>query len=576
MGVEHLRKLMAAWAVPVAVAALCAVSAPPASAYVYMPDGDGELITANLDGSNLQTTALPASGGIATDGTYLYYATNDAAGHTFIGRMHTDGSAADGSFLPLPAVPCTAGFTGPPDAGAITVDGQHIYWADTSNGTIGRANLDGSGANGAFIAPEGGASCATDVTGVAVDSGHVYWTERNDDAIGRANLDGSDPDSSFITGLSSPTAIAVSGANLYWLNSRVSDDGSGWIGHAVLDTAGAVIPASVDQTFIGPLASYGSDEGLTTHDAFVYFDNGDGWIGRAALDGSSPTPHLVQEELGATQSLFTPIAVDDNHSAATSQTLSCSPTSLQLLYPLLGPTDVGIMPPVHDTTHCAVTVRDSGSQKHLLSGTASLTQSPVAGDLDFSCNLVAGSGQASCSFPFRTDAASEFFKRPSSVVQLTSAFAGDLADDASTATASVALQRVRPCKFTRDAESPFYAWLCLGSSNTPVTELRAVSKGRAGTLVMSSPYSCAAVPTPITFALTFTPAPRTHAKASSATFKLGVQPSKTVRRAPFKVRFIVASKNGIKRRITASARVALTGRRGHHAMATIRLVVPHC
>ena len=71
----------------------------------------------------------------------------------------------------------------------------------TGSGTIGRANLDGSGVDQSFIT---GAQ-----VGVAVDSQHVYWTNSSSDAIGRANLDGSGVDQSFITG--AQVGVAVDG-----------------------------------------------------------------------------------------------------------------------------------------------------------------------------------------------------------------------------------------------------------------------------------------------------------------------------------------------------------------------------
>jgi hypothetical protein len=45
----------------------------------------------------------------------------------------------------------------------VAVDGAHLYWANGDDGTIGRSNLDGTGANQSFI---GG---ATGPCGVAVD-----------------------------------------------------------------------------------------------------------------------------------------------------------------------------------------------------------------------------------------------------------------------------------------------------------------------------------------------------------------------------------------------------------------------
>jgi len=33
----------------------------------------------------------------------------------------------------------------------LTVDGAHVYWANSKSGTIGRANTDGTGVNEFFI-----------------------------------------------------------------------------------------------------------------------------------------------------------------------------------------------------------------------------------------------------------------------------------------------------------------------------------------------------------------------------------------------------------------------------------------
>jgi sugar lactone lactonase YvrE len=60
-----------------------------------------------------------------------------------------------------------------------------VYWANAGNGTIGRANLDGTGANQSLIGGVG-TPC-----GVAVDAAHIYWAnDSGSGAIGRSNLDG--------------------------------------------------------------------------------------------------------------------------------------------------------------------------------------------------------------------------------------------------------------------------------------------------------------------------------------------------------------------------------------------------
>ncbi len=109
-----------------------------------------------------------------------------------------------------------------------------IYWANANTNSIGRANLDGTGANGGFIKVVGGFP-----NGVAADGAHVYWTVPNANTIGRANLDGTGTNQSFITGANVPEGVAVANGHLYWTN-----DGNGTIGSADL------VNGTVDQRFI--------------------------------------------------------------------------------------------------------------------------------------------------------------------------------------------------------------------------------------------------------------------------------------------------------------------------------------
>jgi hypothetical protein len=45
--------------------------------------------------------------------------------------------------------------------------------------------------------------------GLAVDSNYIYWANVFDGTIGRANLDGTGVDQSFITGATNPDSVAV-------------------------------------------------------------------------------------------------------------------------------------------------------------------------------------------------------------------------------------------------------------------------------------------------------------------------------------------------------------------------------
>lgn len=149
--------------------------------------------------------------------------------------------------------------------------GAFVYWANTGS-TIGRANLDGSGANSNFLAS--GQAC-----GVAVDRSHIYWTgnangKTGEGTIGRANLDGSAPEPNFITGASNPCGLAVDGAHIYWSDTVPA----GGVGRANLDGTG------VNQTFV---ATNGYACGVAVDGANLYWANRDaGTIGRANLDGN--------------------------------------------------------------------------------------------------------------------------------------------------------------------------------------------------------------------------------------------------------------------------------------------------
>jgi low-density lipoprotein receptor class B len=206
--------------------------------------------------------------------------------------------------------------------------GAAVYWGD--NGTIGAANLDGSGANPRYFKPpfpadSSGPLCGVAVSpnylywagafglgrvnfdgpagpqtivshlqgpcGIAVDDGHVYWAEAKTGSIGRANLDGSEATGSFVTGIDHPCGLAVDAGHLYWM---------GWrgIGRANLDGT------AVEPEFL-PLIPTGC--GLAAEGSHLYWGE-HGAIGRANLDGSEPKPGFVTG-IGGVES----IALDAAH-----------------------------------------------------------------------------------------------------------------------------------------------------------------------------------------------------------------------------------------------------------------------
>lgn len=555
--------------IALALIVLPGLAAAAAHATIYVPS-EGRLWTAGLDGSNPQyTDALPIAGGIASDGMQLFYATGSGDSGWAIGEADTDASSPDNTFVTIPAPACGSP-NGLSEISAVALSQSALYWADSGEGTIGRAALDGSGATDQLITASGGecGSGGQGPVGLGVSGTGVFWSNPNQNTIGHAALDGSSPNASLITGASYPTGVAVQGEDLYWLNAKAGSDGSATIGHAKLDTGGGVVPGSVNENFIGPIpGSYGNAVGLTIADNELIFDAGDGWIGSANLDGSGVNLRLAQLGSGA------PVAADGNVADPTTQSVACTPANLELLDPGPAP-DVSVAPPVLDTTHCTVTVRDAGPNPHRVSGTITMSQAPVVGDLFASCSLKPTAfGQAACATTLRTDDTAQGYRR-SDAVSLTSHFPGNVTQLPSTGTTPVTLQRVRPCGLTRDAEIHFYAWLCPGSSTTPLVQHEASARLPTGTLIVTTPYWCDAALTPVSASASFYASAQPAARLRRVVFAIAGRAAKTARHAPFRATFSTSTQAARSKTMHLTARATLS--RGSQRTATARLTIPHC
>ena len=161
--------------------------------------------------------------------------------------------------------------------------GAFVYWINwnhtTAQGSIGRANLDGTGANQNFITfPTG---LEYEPHGVAVDGSHIYWAHG---AIGRANLDGTGVDESFITPSHNAFAVAVDGSHVYWGGSDV-------VGRADLGGTNVSDIAGCCTENIQGIAVYNT---LVSGGGHIYYaDRSSGEIGRANLDGSQDDPNFI-------------------------------------------------------------------------------------------------------------------------------------------------------------------------------------------------------------------------------------------------------------------------------------------
>jgi hypothetical protein len=113
--------------------------------------------------------------------------------------------------------------------------------------------------------------------GVAVDASHVYWAHSPGTAsgIGRANLDGSNVEEAWIpVPLGNPCGVAVNATHVYW------GQGTAAIGRADINGA------NIDQSFIGGLSSYACGGAIT--DQYIFWGHGSGTenVGRANINGS--------------------------------------------------------------------------------------------------------------------------------------------------------------------------------------------------------------------------------------------------------------------------------------------------
>ena len=338
----------------------------------------------------LVSLALPA-----TAGAFVYWANN---GGGTIGRANLDGSGVDQSFI-----------TGAGEPVGVAVDGEHVYW---TAGSIGRANLDGTDVLPNFITGAGFPQ------GVAVDGEHVYWANLTGGTIGRANLDGSGVDQSFITGASFPVGVMVDAQHVYWDNLDTDS-----IGRADLD--GSDINQSFIATDDGPF-------GVAVDGQYVYWTNQFAHtIGRANLDGTGANQGFITGA-GAPAG----VAVDRQHvywanflffdprtSAIGRANLDGTGADQMFITGTEGPLGVAVdsLQPSATTVACApatVTLPEATTCTALVSQTAGGGASAPSGEVAFSstgtgtfslvarCALVAtGVGESACQLTFTPSAA---------------------------------------------------------------------------------------------------------------------------------------------------------------------------
>ena len=198
-------------------------------------------------------------------GNFVYWANDN---QSTIGRAKINGTGANNNFIP-----------GVDGVHGVAIDSKFIYWTTLSSGTssIGRANLDGSGVNNQFITAN-----VTAPGSIAVSSSAIYWTNQvgmGGTTIGRANLDGSNPNSNLIPGPVNTCGLAVDSSFLYFFADATH------IGRAGLDGTG------VDRTFITIPDRFC---GLAVDPSFLYWSTGTpNTVGRVPVGGGSANAGFV-------------------------------------------------------------------------------------------------------------------------------------------------------------------------------------------------------------------------------------------------------------------------------------------
>jgi len=249
---------------------------PPVLAFTPSPYSFGQVAAGR--GAASQTFTLANSGGQATgklrvsvDGAAVLTITSDTCKTLAPGKKCT----VTVRFAPASAGPVTATLTAagkkPTATATVALTGTgtlgaapgHLYWTNSSDGTINESNLNGSSPQ-VLVSGQKGAE------GLAVDASHLYWTNFGNATIDEADLDGSSPHV-IETGVLSH-GVAVGPRNLYW--TAVSE--------------GAIYEANLDGSDPQAIVSDQSDPwGMEADGGGVYWTNPRaGTVWTAQVDGS--------------------------------------------------------------------------------------------------------------------------------------------------------------------------------------------------------------------------------------------------------------------------------------------------
>ena len=169
--------------------------------YIYWSNyGSNSIGRANLNGTHVDQTFITTADepdGVAVNGQSIYWANFST---NSIGRADLNGTHVDQTFI-----------TGTTQPEGMAIDGGSIYWVNHGAHSIGEATLAGGGVNERFIADAGAWP-----TRVTVSNQHIYWTTWTTNAvpssgtIGEADLNGTGVNNQLVRSANTPVGVAVS------------------------------------------------------------------------------------------------------------------------------------------------------------------------------------------------------------------------------------------------------------------------------------------------------------------------------------------------------------------------------
>ncbi len=209
---------------------------------------------------------------------FVYWA---SGGQTTIGRAKLNGSGVNNAFI-----------SGLSNVGGVAIDSKYIYWTQGTGATstIGRANLDGTGVNQNFIPHASGVEDFDALpahAAIAVNSSSIFWNNTGAGTMGKASLDGSSPTGNLVvTGPEPSCGIAADQNFVYWLDTALAQSVS----------RATVNGANRQTSFINGVTG---SCGLAADSNFLYWGSTSKAIGRAPIGGGTANNNFVPSAVPA-------------------------------------------------------------------------------------------------------------------------------------------------------------------------------------------------------------------------------------------------------------------------------------